>query len=211
MSAANLIPKEQLRAYERWELNSFDTPEKRGAVSLTTAAQVEKIHQQAQRDGYEAGLKEGRQFAAAQAQRLAAVATAFTCEIAELDQQLAQQVLDVALDVAQQMLRGALAAKPQLILPLILDAIRSLPVLGEQRRLRLHPEDALLVRELAGASLSTAGWAIVDDTTITRGGCVAATSHGEVDATLNARWRRIVGTLGRESHWLANDEEPATA
>lgn len=207
MAAPNLIPKEQLCAYDRWEPNSFDAPGKRGPVSLTTAAQVEKIHQQAQRDGYQAGLKEGRQRAGSEAERLAALATAFSSETAELDQQLAQQVLDVALDVARQMLRGALEVRPELILPVIQDAICSLPVLGEQRRLRLHPQDAALARELAGESLKIAGWTIVDDTGIDRGGCVAATSHGEVDATLDARWRRIVGTLGREGGWLEDGED----
>lgn len=206
MAAPNLIPKEQPGTYERWELNSFDAPGKRGPVALTTAAQVEAIHQQAQRDGYEAGLKEGRHRAGTEAQRLAAVATAFSSESAELDQQLAQQVLDVALDVARQMLRGALEVRPDLILPVIQDAIRSLPVLGEQRRLRLHPEDATLARELAGESLNKSGWTIVDDSVIARGGCVASTSHGEVDATLDARWRRIVGTLGRECAWLGIDQ-----
>ncbi len=211
MAAPNVIPKEHLRAFERWELNSFDAPGPRTVVSLTTVAQVEKIHQQAQRDGYEAGLKEGRQRAALDAQRLLAIATAYSAGIDELDQQIAQQVLDVALDLARQMLRGALEVKPQLILPVIQEAIRSLPVLGDQRRLNLHPEDAVLTRELAGASLSAAGWTIVDDTAVARGGCVAATSHGEVDATMNARWRRIVSALGRDGNWLASDEEQASA
>ena len=211
MAAQTLIPKEQLSAYERWELNSFDTPGLHGPISLTTAAQVEKIHQQARHDGYQAGLKEGRQRAGAEAQRLVALAKAFSSESAGLEQQLAQQMLDVALDVARQMLRGALDVRPDLILPVIQEAIRSLPVLGEQRRLRLHPEDAALARELAGESLNIAGWTIVDDTAVARGGCVLTTSHGEVDATLDARWRRIVGALGRDSGWLGNGEDKAEA
>jgi flagellar assembly protein FliH len=211
MAAPNLIPKEQLSAYERWDLNSFDAPGKRGPVSLTTAAQVEKIHQQARLDGHQAGLKEGRQRANSEAQRLAALASAFTSETAELDQQLAQQVLDIALDVARQMLRSALDVRPELVLPVIQEAIRSLPVPGAERRLRLHPQDAALARELAGESLKIAGWTIVDDSAIARGGCVATTSHGEVDATLDARWRRIVGTLCREGGWLGNGEDKGHA
>jgi flagellar assembly protein FliH len=203
MAAPNLIAKEDLSAYERWELNSFDAPGKRGPVSLTTVAQVEKIHQQARLDGYQAGLKEGRQRADAEAERLAAVVTAFSSETEELDQRLAQQVLDVALDVARQMLRGALEVRPELVLPVIQEAIRSLTVLGEEWRLHLHPQDAALARELAGESLTVAsGWTLVEDAAVTRGGCVVSTSHGEVDATLDARWRRIVGSLGRECGWL---------
>ena len=208
MAAPNLIPKEQLSAYERWELNDFDAPGQRGPVSLTTVAQVEKIHQQAQLDGYQAGLREGRQRAGLEVERFAALAAAFSSATDELDQQLAQQLLDVALDVARQMLRGTLEVRPELILPLIQEAIRSLPILGDARCLRLNPQDAALARELAGESLTVAsGWTIVEDAAMKRGGCVVSTSHGEVDATLEARWRRIVGTLGREGGWLENAED----
>ena len=211
MAAPTLIPKEQLSAYERWELNSFDKPGRHGPVSLTTAAQVEKIHQQARDDGYQAGLKEGRQRAGAEVERFAALAAIFASETAELDQQLAQQVLDVALAVARQMLRSALDVKPDLILPLVQDAIRSLPVLGQDRRVSLHPQDAALARDLAGESLKVSGWTIVEDTAMARGGCVVSTSHGEIDATLDARWRRIVGALGREGGWLDHDADGGAA
>ena len=205
MAAPTLIPKEQLSAYERWELNSFDLPDRRAPVSLTTAAQVEKIHQQAHHDGYHTGLKEGRQLAGTEAGRVTALAASFSAETVDLDQQLAQQVLDVALEVARQMLRTALDLKPELVLPVVQDAIRSLPVLGEERRLSLHPLDAALARDLSGESLKASGWIIVEDASMARGGCVVSTSHGEVDATLDARWRRIVGALGRDDGWLEND------
>lgn len=211
MAAPTLIPKEQLSAYERWELNSFDKPGQREGVSLTTAAQVEKIHQQAQKDGYQAGYKEGRLRAAAEAQKFTAMIAALDRETAELDQQIAQQVLDVALEVARQMLRTSLEARPELVLPVVQEAIRTLPVLGEERRLRLHPEDAALTRELAGESLQASGWTIVEDGSIARGGCVVSSTHGEVDGTLEARWHRIVAALGRDGRWTggAADKDEA--
>ena len=202
MPSPTLIPKEQLSAYERWEMSSFDKPATRKApVSLTTAAQVEKIHQ----EGYQAGLDEGRQHAKAEAANFTALAAALAREVGELDQAIGQQVLDVALEVARQMLRTVLATRHELVLPVVQEAIRSLPVLGEDRRLRLHPQDASLVRELAGEALRASAWNIVEDPTIARGGCVVSSSHGEVDATLDARWRRVVGALGRDEGWLGNN------
>ncbi|MEO8003670.1 MAG: flagellar assembly protein FliH [Betaproteobacteria bacterium] len=204
MAAPTLIPKEQLSAYERWEMSSFDKPAARKApVSLTTAAQVEKIHL----EGYQAGLTEGRQHAKAEAANFTALAVALAREVGELDQAIGQQVLDVALEVARQMLRTVLATRHELVLPVVQEAIRSLPVLGEDRRLRLHPQDATLVRELAGEALRASAWNIVEDPTIARGGCVVSSSHGEVDATLDARWRRIVGALGRDEGWLNDGSE----
>ena len=47
MSSA-ATPKEQLTAYQRWELDSFDAPQKgHKAAILPTAAQLERLHQQA--------------------------------------------------------------------------------------------------------------------------------------------------------------------
>lgn len=211
MAAPSLIPKEQLSAYERWELDSFDRPGAAGPVSLTTAAQVEKIHQQAHRDGYQAGYAEGRRRAAAEAEGFAALAAALARESAGLDQELAQPLLDLALDVARQMLGCALAVRPALVLALVQEAIRSLPVLGDERRLRLHPQDAALVRDLAGASLQASGWTIVEDAAMSRGGCVVSSSHGEIDATPETRWRRILAALGRDGAWLADEPAPPGA
>lgn len=205
MAAPGVIPKEKLSAYDRWELDSFDAPGRRG-VTLTTADQVEKIHQQAWQEGRQAGYEEGCRLAAAQAAKMADVAAAFAAETAELDQTLAQHTLDLALEVARQMLRGALAVRPELVLPVIQEAVRVLPGQGEQREVRLHPEDAAIARELIQDALAASGWKIADDAGIERGGCRVVTSHGEVDATVTTRWQRIAASLGRDGQWLADTE-----
>lgn len=206
MAAPGIIPKERLSAYERWEMNSFDAPGKRGIV-LTTADQVEKIHKQAFQEGRQAGYDEGRKRALAEAAKIGALANAFSSDTTGLDQQLAQQTLELALEVARQMLRTALAARPELALPLIQEAIRSLPLAGEERYLRLHPDDAVLARQYLQEMLASSGWRIVEDASIVRGGCRASTSQGEVDATMETRWRKIVGAFGVENGWLDLPQE----
>jgi len=208
MAAPAVIPKERLSAFERWEMNRFDAPGRRG-VMLTTADQVEKIHQQAQQEGRQAGYDEGRKRAAAEAARLSQVMAAFTRETADLDQQLAQGTLDLALEVARQLLRTALDVKPDLILPVIQEAMRSMAMMGDERYLRLHPEDAKLVRQHMDEMLGSSGWKIVEDAAVPRGGCRTSTAQGELDATLDTRWRKIVATLGVDGGWLASAPEQA--
>jgi flagellar assembly protein FliH len=199
---ATIIPKDKLPAYARWELNSFDAPGRRG-VALTTAEQVEKIHQQAWQEGRQAGFEEGRKRGVAESARMAAIAGAFAKEVGSLDQAIAQQTLDLALEVARQMLRTALAVRPELVLPVIQDALRELPGLNEERQVRLNPEDAPLARQMLQESLSSAGWKIVEDAAVARGGCRVLTSQGEADATVAVRWERIAAAFGREGAWLA--------
>jgi flagellar assembly protein FliH len=207
---ATIIPKEKLSAYDRWELNSFDAPGRRG-IALTTADQVEKIHQAAWQEGRQAGYDEGRKRAAAEAAKIAAIAAAFSRETAELDQALAQQTLDLALELAHQMLRTALEVRPELVLPVIQDALRNLPGMGEEREVRLHPEDAALARQMMQETLSSSGWLITEDVSIARGGCRVITGQGEADATVAVRWERIAAAFGRDGDWLATPAKDKTA
>jgi flagellar assembly protein FliH len=209
MSAPNVIPKEETGTYERWEPNRFDGPGRRGEVRLTTAEQVENIHHQARQEGFKAGMQEARQRAAADLARMASIAAAFTRETEALDQALAQQILDLAQEIARRMLHAALSVKPELVLPVIQEAMRRLPALGESRYLHLNPQDAALAREHLAEAIESAGWKIAEDASIARGGCRATTSHGEADATLDSRWQAIAASLGRQGNWLADDGDPA--
>jgi flagellar assembly protein FliH len=43
---------------------------------------------------------------------------------------------------------------------------------------------------------------IVEDAHIVRGGCLIETPQGDLDATLQARWREVVRVLGSNKNWL---------
>lgn len=207
-----IIPKEQLSAYQRWELSSFDEeparparpPEEQApAVVLPTAEEIEQIHQQAHQEGFATGYQEGRAQAAAEAQRLAQLVTAVDEALQQVDQQLSQEMLTLALDIAKQMLRQALQVRPELLLPVIQEAMASLPNVGQHPHLILHPEDAAMVRGLMEEELANLHWRILEDARIERGGCRIETATSEIDTTLESRWKRILSSLGRDGHWLA--------
>jgi flagellar assembly protein FliH len=42
----------------------------------------------------------------------------------------------------------------------------------------------------------------VEDILVERGGCRLDTATTEVDATLETRWRRIIGALGSDDPWI---------
>ena len=59
-------------------------------------------------------------------------------------------MLDLALDLAKAMLKTALAVRPELVLPIVAEAIHYLPALQQPALLFLHPDDALLVKNAHG-------------------------------------------------------------
>jgi flagellar assembly protein FliH len=209
------IPKEQMTAYERWELPNFGHDSTSGvahysasshlhgghkavAAVLPTAAQVANIQQQAHDEGYAAGA----QLAAEEARRMAGLADSMGQAFQQLDQQVAQEVLTLALEVARQMLQQALRVNPELLLSVINSAITSLPHFNQGAHLVMHPDDATLVRAKMGEQLAHGGWKIFEDANIERGGVRVETAHSQIDATLATRWQHIATALGQDNSWL---------
>jgi flagellar assembly protein FliH len=124
-------------------------------------------------------------------------------ELNQVDQQVAQSLLDLSLEIAQKMVQASLQAKPDMILNIVSDAIGTLPHFNQNAHLLLHPDDAELVRKQMGEHLTHAGWKIFSDAKILRGGCRVETSNSQIDASVETRWKRIVESIGQDTSWLA--------
>lgn len=213
---SNIIPKEQLSAYQRWEMEAFENSQaggegaNRGQVSLPTAEAIELMHQQAHQEGYNEGLtlgkehgyREGRERADQEARHLNALLVQVNEAVLKLDQEMSQQLLDLALGIARQMLRQALAIQPELVLAVVKEAINSFPQANQHPQLILHPQDAVLVRSFLDAEIAHGHWRVIEDALIERGGCRLETAHGELDATLERRWLNVLESLGQNGDWL---------
>lgn len=194
------IPKEQAPAYERWEPTSFGAAAKEKkniepGVVLPTAMQLEEIQRQAHEEGYQAGYAEG-------AQRMAVLLKSMEQALQQADQVIAQDLLNLALEVARKMVQQTLKTKPEILLNTLREAISSLPHFNQGAHLVLHPDDAAMVRASMGEQLSHTGWKIFEDALIARGGARVETAHSQIDATLEHRWQRIVAAIGQDSSWI---------
>lgn len=223
--SSNVIPKERLTAYQRWELASFG--EDRSVPQSTAAAaqaaqeaaqeaarqaaeqlvqQREEARQQGHAEGfdqgYTAGLEAGRADAAREAMRLRQVADAFGTELGHINEAVADDMLNLALDLAKAMIKTALKMRPELVLPIVSEAIRYLPSVQQPALLILHPQDAAIVRDYMKDELEKSGWRIAEDMQIEQGGCRVETATNQIDATLPVRWQRIIDALGKQSDWL---------
>ena len=69
-----------------------------------------------------------------------ALAASFSNALHDADQAIAGDVLDLALQLAKGMLKTALQIKPELVLPVVRDAIEYLPVLQQPALLVLRKE-----------------------------------------------------------------------
>jgi flagellar assembly protein FliH len=179
-----------------------------------TEEELAAIREEARQQGYDAGFKAGHEDGAAQAldeqralteQALAPVreiAGNFSAALREADQAISNEVLELALHLARGMLKTALRVKPELILPIVREAIEYLPVLQQPALLILNPEDAAVVRDSIAEELDKGGWRVIDDPTIERGGCKVDTASNQIDATVASRWQRLSLALGKDIDWI---------
>lgn len=214
-------------AWERWELASFDaTPDKKAAatpaqveetplIKLPTAEELEQIHQQAhdegfqkgKDEGYQAGFKEGQKKAASEAQRLGKLAGKLDDALKALDEAIADEVLALAVELAREVIRQEITARPEALLDVVRAALAQLP--HQHAAIYLHPEDASLLRSYLGDQLTHAGHRIHEDFKLSRGDCILEAGSSQVDGTVAVRWRRVIAGLGIESAWQPLAVPPA--
>ncbi|MGZ3182392.1 MAG: flagellar assembly protein FliH [Telluria sp.] len=209
-------PKEQLTAYQRWEMESFGderpsvVAKRPPPVELPTQQMVDQILENARAEGYEEGraagyadgLAMGRAEAATERAHLQSIAAEFAQAVAQADETIAADVLDLAVQLARSMLRTALEVKPELILPVIREAIGYLPVAQQPAVLSLNPDDVQLVHDAMGEELDKGGWQIKADAAVGRGGCKIETASNQIDAQAASRWQRLAHAVGRDTGWL---------
>jgi flagellar assembly protein FliH len=219
---SDAVPKERQTAYQRWELASFGAPEEAPqenrqqqidteALLAEAREQIAAAREQARREGlaeglaqgYQTGMEQGRAQALEENSLLQQLSVAFGAEIAHAKELVAQDLLDLALDLAKAMLKTVLAVQPERVLPIVNEAIGYLPTLQQPALLFLNPDDAMLVRERMGTELASAGWRVLDEAAMERGGCRIETASNQIDAATSSRWQRIAASLGKDGSWMA--------
>ena len=206
-----VIPKENQTAWQRWELASLGPAAARipaagtqtkSAAKLPTAEDIERIHRDAHKQGYDAGYEEGTARARMEALRLHTLVEQLDGALMEFDQKVAEELLGLALEVARQVLRQAIAARPETILEVVKEALLQLP--HQHAALYLHPEDASLVRSYLGDQLAHAGHRLHEEPAMARGGVRVDAGGSHLDASVETRWRRVIESMGAASEWIEN-------
>ena len=211
---SSLLSSIDQAACQPWEMTSFDPhphPAKNSghtAVVLPTIEQITAIQDQARQEGFLAGhaegLAAGREEAAREAARLRGLAETFSVEVGKADETISQQVLDLSIDLARALLKSALAIRPELVIPIVKEAVRYLPALHQPALLFLNPDDAVLVKDRIGDELTKMGWQLTDDVQLEPGSCRVETANNQIDSSLPTRWKRLTAALGKDSKWLAD-------
>ena len=211
------IPKEQQTAYERWEMSSFaegnqsiasSKPVKKdGTVASEKLSQIldtarKEAYTKGMQEGFAVGMAKAREFAKEDKQNFLNLMASFTDALEKSDEQIADDALSLALEIAKSMLKVKLNIDSSAVLPVVMDAIHYLPYVQKPARILVHHEDAQTLREYLAEEITSQHWQIQEDINIERGGCIVETGANQIDATNEVRWKRINDALAQNSQWL---------
>jgi flagellar assembly protein FliH len=190
-------------AFEQWEVVELAASASEGTPPTEDPeAELARLREAARAEGYADGLAAGRVEGEQACGRMKQLVESFGNTLDNLDFRLADMVLELALDVARQVVAGELAARPERILDVVNLALKQMAESSREARLLLNPDDATLVRPHLDQVLDKNRLRIVEDVRIVRGGCLIETSQGDLDASLPARWRAVVQVLGSNLNWI---------
>ncbi len=215
------IPGEEIGTVEQWDFGAVDT------ASVLQAAQV-KVREEAsdqvkhdalKQEGYAEGFVQGQAQATLEAQRQISdfianqgqeAAHNFTqlfaaahAQLADAEQVMAGGVLELACELARQVLRHELSVNANVLQPVIREALGLLATENKSALVRLNPLDLAVLEDVTRAEFPNLTLTLLADATVTRGGCLVESAGTVVDATMEKRWTRAVANLGLNSPWEA--------
>jgi flagellar assembly protein FliH len=199
---SSFIPKDRTGAYRPWQLKSLEGGGNKQARDHEDAERIKSINQQAYQQGYDAGYAQGAARAAAEAAHLAQLIESVRHETTGLEQRIAEDLVRLSLTLARTLVRESLAVRPELVAAIVRESIADVPPFSQGTRLRLHPDDAALLRAHLEQELG-AHWMLVEDSNLVRGGCRIETAAGEIDATMQTRWQKLTAALAQDHEWMA--------
>lgn len=197
---SKIIPKEELSGIENWSLPEVSMTGQRAPVARpVTARQLEELQQEAREEGFlqgrREGLEAGKKDIKARAHELEALMQTLAKPLEQLDTQVEQELVQLAFAVARQLIRRELKAEPGQVLAVVREAMATLPVAARNVRLHMHPEDAALVRETLSLGENERGWNIVEDPTLSRGGCKVSSDTSQIDASIERRLNTVIANI----------------
>jgi len=132
--------------------------------------------------------------------------------IEEMDAAVEQALVDLAVTLAQALVRRELRSDSGQVVAVVREALAALPVASRHVRVCLHPDDVVLVTEalVARDAGSDAGrdWHLQEDPTLMRGDCRILSENSQIDATMEKRLATVVAQLSggeREQDAVAVD------
>ncbi len=221
-AGSRFIPAEEISAVSQWRFGAVGEGSDADAPlhgTVTSEEEFRIAHEEGYAEGYDVGRllgqREGQQkldeYIRTQgrgiAQRLALVLEAAHKSLDDASQDVARGVLEIACELARQVVRHELSINPNALLPVVREALATLREDSKIAAVRLHPKDLEVLEEPLQAEFGSAGVTWIGDASLRPGSCRVEAAGTTVDGTLDKRWSRAVAALGLDVPWDEDAED----
>lgn len=222
---SRFTPGEEIGLVSQWNFSAVDTAsilleqQARSRREMTERTQDEAIH----KAGYEAGFTEGHAHAMLEVQRqinefkesqgqelarrFAGLFEVAALQMEQVEQMAAQGVLALAVELARQVIRHEVSVNPNVVLPVVREALGVLFEDARSARVRLNPEDVDVVQAILEKEFTNLSVSLIPDTLVAKGGCLLESAGTVVDGTLEKRWSRAIASLGLNASWAEAEND----
>lgn len=195
---SKVIRSEDAAGCQTWNVPDMQSGNS-GIARPMTARQLEEIQAQARQEGFQQGLKEGRNAGrkefTARIGYLEQLIQSLDEPFASLDQQVEEQLTQLAMLVARQLVRRELQSDPGQVIGVVREALAALPLAARNVRLAVHPGDATMIRDALSLHDGNHDIRIVEDPVQSRGGCRIVTENSQIDATVESRLNAVIANV----------------
>lgn len=190
----------------RWDLPSISGMPIQARRAGKTVGELEEVERRAYEEAFAKGRAEGmaaaeremrpqQQQLQARIERFDAIMGTLAQPLRQLDSEVEDQLVQLALTVARHLVRRELRIEPAQVIAIIRETVALLPASARDVRVHLHPEDAAVVREKLATPTGERAWTIAEDPVMSRGGCRVTTETAHIDARLETRIAAVISAL----------------
>jgi len=213
------VPREEIEGVSAWQFSAMDeglTPKEEPTVQAdpmepqeTQQELLERAYAEGFAHGHDAGSQETRDSLEAPLRhsieetgaRMAQLLHETRDHLVRSEDLISRQLLELACDLARQVVRQELQHSPHALKPLVAEAVAQLVEDGLPATVRLHPHDLALLESTMKDNAVGQLPELLADPTVSPGGCIVSSASTTVDASLEKRWARAIGNLGLENPW----------
>jgi flagellar biosynthesis/type III secretory pathway protein FliH len=114
----------------------------------------------------------------------------------DYEQVLAQRLLDLAIRMAEKVVRTHFEVNKLALLPLVEEALAQILPGDSNVKLSVHPDDADLISQTFSDSVKEERFTFIADASLSPGSCRIQSDYSVVDNSLMMRWEQMVRETG---------------
>ncbi|MEO8308290.1 MAG: flagellar assembly protein FliH [Pseudomonadota bacterium] len=203
---------------ERWNAPVFEGLSSAANRQWRTVGELQAVErsawEEAEAEGRATGLAAAQQEIATRLSQLDATArgldatlTAIARPLAQSQVQLHEQIAELAIAIARQLIRRELKTDPSQVIAVVRETVALLPAAARNVRVLMHPEDAALLRERLETPQGESAWSIQEDPMMSRGDCRVTAEAAHIDARIESRLAAAITAILGEERRFTRDEQ----